>query len=173
MRSAAEPLARAHGCIEAERLPCPPEVSNPAGAVRALPTLGAVARPERGASRRLPGWLAYTVLRILFFVVPLVLTYGFSANVYVAAIVAAVVGFCLSLIFLNRQRIELAGELAGRRRRAAAGPRRDSDEAAEDAAVETRLVETPAIETSAIDDVVVERGGDQAGSASARPSPAP
>lgn len=107
----------------------------------------------RDDPRRLPRWLPYTALRILFFLVPLVLTYGFSANIYVAAIVAAVVGFCLSLIFLNRQRIELAGELAARRRAAPPARRVDSDEAAEDA--------------------VLERDGDQAGSASARPSPTP
>ncbi|WP_375400781.1 DUF4229 domain-containing protein [uncultured Amnibacterium sp.] len=110
---------------------------------------------EQGGAGRLPRWLPYTALRILFFVVPLVLTYGFGANIYIAAIVAAIVGFCLSLIFLNRQRIELAGELAARRRRdaEAAGPSIDSDEAAEDAAL--------------------EQGSDQAGSASARPSPRP
>lgn len=107
----------------------------------------------RGGRRRLPGWLPYTTLRILFFLVPLVLTYGFSANIDVAAIVAAIVGFCLSLIFLNRQRIELAGELVARRRAGPTAPRSDSDEAAEDAAV--------------------EQGADQAGSASARPSPRP
>lgn len=113
---------------------------------------------ERTGRRRLPRWLPYTALRILFFLVPLVLTFGFSANVDVAAIVAAIVGFCLSLIFLNRQRIDLAGELAARRRAGPAAARADSDEAAEDAA---------------LDHGNGGQGADQAGSASARPSPRP
>lgn len=114
---------------------------------------GRVAGREQGGARRLPRWLPYTALRILFFLVPLLLTYGLGGNIYIAAIVAAIVGFCLSLIFLNRQRVELAGGLAARRRLDADRPRIDSDEAAEDAAL--------------------EQGGDQAGSASARPSPRP
>lgn len=125
---------------------------------------GRVAGRERGGARRLPRWLPYTALRTLFFLVPLVLTYGLGGNIYIAAIVAAIVGFCLSLIFLNRQRIELAGDLAARRREAAA-PQTDSDEVAEDAALEQgvdRRVQQNA-----------GQAGDQAGSASARPNPTP
>ena len=70
-------------------------------------------------TRRVPVWLTYTVLRLAFFAVPLVVVYLLGGNIVIAAAAAAIIGVCLSVIFLHRQRAEVAAELdswrAGRR----------------------------------------------------------
>ena len=111
-----------------------------AGAARPgpVPTLDAVEQDTTGKRRGLPAWAVFSVLRVLFFLVPLVVVYAFSANLLVAAGIATVVGLCLSVIFLSRQRRAFSGELAATRGRPER-PRRPStgeDENAEDAAVD-------------------------------------
>ncbi len=88
----------------------------------------------------MPAWLVFTVLRILAFVVPLVVSYALGASVLLAALIAAIVGFCLSVIFLSRQRRAFSGELAELRRRPVkrAVPDVGEDELVEDAVVDSR-----------------------------------
>ena len=89
------------------------------------------AEPRR---RRMPVWLTYSLLRILFFVVPLVAVYLLGGNIVLAAVAAAVIGACLSVILLHRQRMELAGSLEARRVARQATRREPTDEDVEDAA---------------------------------------
>jgi uncharacterized membrane protein len=95
---------------------------------------------QAGRRRRLPAWLVFTVLRILAFVVPLVVSYELGASLLLAALIAAVVGFCISVIFLSRQRRAFSGELAELRRRPAepSAPDVGEDELVEDAVVDSR-----------------------------------
>lgn len=93
---------------------------------------GAGATPVRGRKRRIPVWLTYTVLRLLFFAVPLVAVTLLGGNLVVAAIAAAVIGVCLSVILLHRQRAEVAAELEAWRTARRANRRKTTDEAVED-----------------------------------------
>jgi hypothetical protein len=80
----------------------------------------------------------FTVLRVLVFVVPLVVTMLLGASPLLAALIAAIVGLCLSLLFLSGSRGRYSSELAGLRARPSA-PRATSgtaDEAAEDSALD-------------------------------------
>lgn len=83
----------------------------------------------------MPAWLRYTILRLLFIVVPLVvLLIAFGPHYWLVWTVAAVVaGFALSYIFLRGPREAMATELAERR---AAKPETKGDDAAEDAEIE-------------------------------------
>lgn len=88
--------------------------------------------------KRIPAWLNYTVLRLLFIAVPLaVLLLVLPANLWIVSVVASVViGFCLSYLFLKGPRQAVADQLAraGRRERTEAKP--TADDEVEDAAVD-------------------------------------
>ncbi|WP_245980246.1 DUF4229 domain-containing protein [Gryllotalpicola protaetiae] len=83
----------------------------------------------------MPAWLRYTILRLLFIVVPLViLLIAFGPHYWLVWTVASVIaGFALSYIFLKGPRDAMAAELAERR---AAKPVAKGDDAAEDAEIE-------------------------------------
>ena len=83
--------------------------------------------------RRVPVWLTYSALRLLFFAVPLVAVYLLGGNILIAAVAAAAIGVCLSVILLHRQRAELAAGLDERRRARASARRHLTDEDVEDA----------------------------------------
>ncbi|MDQ1513237.1 MAG: hypothetical protein QOC59_1079 [Microbacteriaceae bacterium] len=93
---------------------------------------------ERAAGgHRLPGWLVFTVLRVLVFVVPLVVTMLLGASPLLAALIAAIVGLCLSLLFLSGSRGRYSSELANLRARPPAARESGSaDELAEDSALD-------------------------------------
>jgi hypothetical protein len=74
--------------------------------------------------------LLYTVLRVLAFAVPFGILYALGLEWWISALVAAAVGFCVSYIFLRRQRDDVALRLAEAR---ANGPKPGVDEDAEDA----------------------------------------
>jgi TctA family transporter len=73
-------------------------------------------------------FVAYTALRLLLFVVPRVAIYALSGNSLVSAVLAAIIGFALSMILLDRQR----GSVATLLRHRAETRRVVSDETAED-----------------------------------------
>jgi len=77
-------------------------------------------------------FVGYTVLRLLVFAVPLAVIYALSGNAILSAVIAAVIGFALSMILLNRQRGSVAERLSDR----SATRRVVSDEAVEDEAVD-------------------------------------
>ena len=95
------------------------------------------------------------MLRILAFAVPLVVAVGLGASLVLAAVIAAIIGFCISVIFLSGQRHAFSGELAALRTRPepVRGPDTGEDELAEDA--------------------VIDSATDQSGSASAAARPKP
>ena len=107
----------------------------PARGGRAYP--GSVSE-HAGRRRGVPAWIVYTLLRILAFAVPLALAYVLGANLLLAALIAAIVGFCISVIFLSGQRHAFSGELAALRVRPekARDPDTGVDELAEDAVVD-------------------------------------
>lgn len=88
----------------------------------------------------MPAWIVFTVLRVLAFVVPLAVSYALGASLLLAALIAAIVGLCISVIFLSRQRRAFSGELAELRARPDQPRKPDAgqDELVEDAAVESR-----------------------------------
>jgi hypothetical protein len=85
-------------------------------------------------------FVAYSLLRLALFVVPLVIIYALSMNPILSAVVAAVIGFALSMILLDRQRGSVA-KLLGQR---AAARRVVSDEAYEDDVIDEAAGEEPA-----------------------------
>lgn len=93
---------------------------------------GAGGKPDGGRRRRIPVWLTFTVLRLLFFAVPLVVVYLLGGNIVLAAAAAAIIGACLSVILLHRQRAEVAAELEAWRATRIANRRKPTDEDAED-----------------------------------------
>lgn len=72
---------------------------------------------------RLAPWLVYTGLRLLCFGVPLGVVYGLSGNLLLSAIIAAIVGVCLSVILLERWRHAVTEPMAARQ----STVRRDED----------------------------------------------
>jgi uncharacterized membrane protein len=108
---------------------------------------------EEAGRRRIPAWVAYTVLRVLAFVVPLVVSYELGASLLLAALIAAIVGLCISVIFLSRQRRAFSGEIADLRSRPEAPRKPDAgeDELVEDAVVEDAVVEDAVVEDAVVD----------------------
>ncbi len=53
-------------------------------------------------------WIVYSVIRIAIFAVALALLLVLGVNVWVAAIAAALIGFCISYIALRGPRTEVA-----------------------------------------------------------------
>lgn len=86
---------------------------------------------------KLPSALVYSVLRLLFFAVPLglmLLLPIFQDLWWLAAIFAAMIGLSLSLLFLRRPLSDVSQGLEQRR-----AQRRRTDEQDEDAAVDGEL----------------------------------
>lgn len=82
--------------------------------------------------KKLPPALVYSVLRLLFFIVPLAVMLLFPVMRqywWLTAIFAMLIGLSLSIIFLRRPLAEVSGSLAERRERRR---REHSDEEAED-----------------------------------------
>ena len=85
--------------------------------------------------KRFPAWLTYTVLRLLFIAVPLVvllLLLGTSYWIF-SAIVSVIIGFCLSYLFLRRPRQEVAQQLADANKRDRRKAKASTDDEVEDA----------------------------------------
>ncbi|HEV7624625.1 MAG TPA: DUF4229 domain-containing protein [Amnibacterium sp.] len=95
---------------------------------------------QEARRRRIPAWIVFTVLRVLAFVVPLAVSYLLGASLLLAALIAAIVGLCISVIFLSQQRRAFSGELADLRTRPdkPRSPDAGEDELVEDAVVERR-----------------------------------
>jgi hypothetical protein len=84
---------------------------------------------------RIPAAVRYTVLRLLAFVVPLLLLVFLTGlQPWIAAIIAAIIGLCVSYIFLRTPRETVAQELFERRHGDKPVPHDDED--SEDAALD-------------------------------------
>lgn len=96
--------------------------------------------------KRIPSWLTYTVLRLLVFAIPLAILLLLGIVWWISVIAAALIGLCLSYIFLSRPRNAVSSELYDVRHRDK--PAVSADDEAEDAAVEGTL-DTPTTSTAA------------------------
>lgn len=93
--------------------------------------------------KSVPAWVLYTVYRILAFAVPLALLLLLGIEPWLAAVLAAIIGFCLSYILLRQPREEVARDLYAATQRTKK-PQVRSDDETEDAAVDQAAVSTPA-----------------------------
>lgn len=84
--------------------------------------------------KALPAWLVFTVFRILMFVIPFVVLVALGIEGWLAALLAAVIGFCLSYIFLRKPRDTVARGLYEVRHREKEPVHPDAE--SEDAAVD-------------------------------------
>ena len=66
---------------------------------------GAFAYNQRVNKR---SWITYTVVRLLAFIVPLAVLLAIPVNPWIATLLAAVIGFCVSYIFFRRSREDVA-----------------------------------------------------------------
>ena len=74
-------------------------------------------------------WLAYTLIRLSLFIGALAILLLLGIEWWIAAIVAAVIGMCVSYIFFGKLRDAVAQDVAARR----TAPARDADASVEDA----------------------------------------
>ncbi|PPL14627.1 DUF4229 domain-containing protein [Microterricola pindariensis] len=86
-------------------------------------------------------WITFTVVRLLAFFVPLIVLLFIQVNPWIATVLAAVIGLCVSFIFFRKPRESVARELY-EVRHAEKAPVREDDEV-EDAVLDA-LGETPA-----------------------------
>ena len=56
-------------------------------------------------------WLYYSVMRVLMFAVPLAILLSFGFWPWAAAVIAAMLGLCLSYLFLGKSRESVARDL--------------------------------------------------------------
>lgn len=97
----------------------------------------------------IPLWLRYTLLRVLLFAAPLAVLLIAGVTPWIAVLVAALFGFSASLIFLRRQREQLAEDLYAARHREA--PVARDDDEVEDAAVDAAVA--PSVDAAAVPSV--------------------
>lgn len=79
-------------------------------------------------------WVLYSLLRVGLFAAVFAVLLLIGAAPWLAAIIAAIIGFCVSYLFLSKPRDEVARDLYDRRNRDAEHSPKTADEEAEDAA---------------------------------------
>ncbi|GAA1448135.1 DUF4229 domain-containing protein [Leifsonia poae] len=89
----------------------------------------------------IPSWITYSVLRLLLFVVPLVILLVLRIEAWIAVVAAALIGLCLSYIFLRKSRNAVATDLYAARHRDK--PATTVDDDVEDAAIDSSEAATP------------------------------
>ena len=85
--------------------------------------------------KRIPSWLYYTVLRLLVFAIPLAILLILGIVWWASVIAAALIGLCLSYIFLSRPRNAVSSDLYEIRHREKPIPSEDDE--VEDAVVDS------------------------------------
>jgi cell division protein FtsL len=85
-------------------------------------------------------WIAYTLVRLGLFFGLFALMALLEFNIYFAAIIAAVVSFAISTIFLDKQRNQLSEEIHNKFSKS--GSTSQLDEAAEDSLTDSTEPET-------------------------------
>ncbi|MDJ0323482.1 DUF4229 domain-containing protein [Cryobacterium sp. PH31-AA6] len=84
--------------------------------------------------KAVPAWLSYSIYRVLMFAVPLTLLLAMQITWWIAALVAALIGVCLSYLFLRKPREKVALGLYQARHPSQATVHPDAD--AEDASID-------------------------------------
>jgi len=74
-------------------------------------------------------WLIYSALRVLAFAIPFGILYALGLEWWISALIAAVVGFCVSYVLLRSQRDRVALRIVEAR---AGSTKPQADEDAED-----------------------------------------
>ncbi|MGK9147574.1 DUF4229 domain-containing protein [Plantibacter flavus] len=96
---------------------------------------------------RIPAAVRYTVFRLLAFVVPLLLLVFLTGlQPWIAAIIAAIIGLCVSYIFLRAPRETVAQELYERRHGDKPSPHDDED--SEDAVLDQAIPDAESVSAS-------------------------
>ena len=85
-------------------------------------------------------WLWFSLIRLAAFAVPLVITLWLGLTPGLAALLSAIIGFCISYIFFANRRNALSTTMY-EKRAAKAAAKADKDAEAEDAEVENLLAE--------------------------------
>jgi hypothetical protein len=85
-------------------------------------------------------WLWFSLIRLAAFAIPLLITLALGIVPWLAALLSAIIGFCISYIFFARRRNELSTTMY-QKRAAKAAASADKDAEAEDAEVENLLAE--------------------------------
>ncbi|MCI4656244.1 DUF4229 domain-containing protein [Cryobacterium zhongshanensis] len=98
--------------------------------------------------KAVPSWLSYSVYRILMFAVPLAVLLMLSIVWWISAIVAALIGLCLSYIFLRTPREQVARDLYTARHPTAEVVHPDAE--SEDAAIDRAADAAEAAEAAEI-----------------------
>ena len=84
--------------------------------------------------KKIPAWLPFTLLRLVSFIVPLAVLLALGVEGWLSAVVASVIGICVSYIFFSRPRDAVAQQIFVARHREK--PLVHVDDAVEDAAVD-------------------------------------
>lgn len=84
--------------------------------------------------KKFPAWLPYTLLRLVSFIVPLAVLLLLGVEGWISAVVAALIGLCVSYIFFARARNVVALQIHTARTREK--PLERADDVAEDAAID-------------------------------------
>lgn len=84
--------------------------------------------------KAVPAWVSYSILRLLFFVIPLAILLLLQLTWWIALVAAALIGLCLSYIFLRTPRDRVAQSIYQARHRGTPIP--NVDDETEDAAVD-------------------------------------
>ncbi|MFC6356657.1 DUF4229 domain-containing protein [Luethyella okanaganae] len=116
-----------------------------------------------------PSWLTYTIPRVLAFAVPLTLLLLVNVNPWISALLAAVIGLCVSYIFLRRPRETVSRELYERRH--GDNPTINVDDESEDAAIDNADIAKSSADTPTLPDASTA-GPDPADSNPANSNPA-
>jgi L-lactate permease len=91
-------------------------------------------RSRLSAVKRIPAWLTYTILRLVFLIVPFFILWALGFQPWIAAIIAALIALSLSIIFLSKFRNATSEEIfEARSSRAKKPAKAGSDESVEDA----------------------------------------
>jgi len=101
--------------------------------------------------KAVPSWLSYSVYRILMFAVPLAVLLMLSIVWWISAIVAALIGLCLSYIFLRKPREQVARDLYTARHPTAEVVHPDAE--SEDAAIDRAADAAEAAEAAEIAEI--------------------
>ena len=80
--------------------------------------------------KRIPAWLIYSILRLVFFIVPFVVFWLIGFQAWISAILAAIIALALSLMLLTRFRNQTSTSIF--QARAERVSKKSSDESDED-----------------------------------------
>ncbi|MBH0130837.1 DUF4229 domain-containing protein [Salinibacterium sp. NK8237] len=94
-------------------------------------------------------WIAYSLLRVGVFAAAFTVLMVANVETWIAAVIAAILGFAVSYVFFGKLRDAVALDLASRRGRPSHDPDRDAEDAAVEHDAETATTTEGAAESSA------------------------